>query len=274
MNNGTNVSSRNNTPLWSVVYRRAINADGSLLFPERLDKAFLDGQRRSMGSYIFANQYQNEIIPEEDQTFKKHWLRYYNELPEKTYNFGFIDPAISEADTADYTGFVVISVDCDQNWYVRYAHRERLNPSHLINAAFDLCDQFSLMSLGVEDVAYQRAILYFAHEEMKRRNRRIPITGVRRGPTKTKEMRILGLVPRFEFGTLLLKQGLHDLELELLEFPRGSHDDIIDSLASLETIVNYPQKARAHNVPPTPNDPGYERWYIENKLKGARDNDY
>lgn len=258
--------------LWSVVYKRAICEDGSLLFPERLTKEFLDGQRRSMGSYIFANQYQNEIIPEEDQTFKKHWLRYYSEIPERVHNFGFIDPAISEADTADYTGFVVIAADSDQNWYVRYAHRERLNPTQLINAAFDLCDRFGLMTLGVEDVAYQRAILYFAHEEMKRRNHRIPITGIKRGPTKSKEMRILGLVPRFEFGTLLLKQGLHDLELELLEFPRGAHDDIIDSLASLESIVVYPQKARRSNVAPNPNDPGYERWYIENKLKNAAAN--
>lgn len=258
--------------LWSVVYERAIRDDGSLLFPERLTKEFLDGQRRSMGSYIFANQYQNEIIPEEDQTFKKHWLRYYTELPEKLYHFGFIDPAISEADTADYTGFVVISCDSDQNWYVRYAHRERLNPTQLINSAFDLCDRFGLMTLGVEDVAYQRAILYYAHEEMKRRNRRIPITGIKRGPTKSKEMRILGLVPRFEFGTLLLKQGLHDLELELLEFPRGSHDDIIDSLASLESIVVYPQKARPSHVAPAANHPDYERWYIQNKLKSSASN--
>lgn len=223
-----------------------------------------------MGSYIYANQYQNEIIPEEDQTFKKHWLRYYTELPERVHSFGFIDPAISEADTADYTGITVISVDTDQNWYVRYAIRERMNPTEIINRAFELCDWFQIQTLGVEDVAFQRAIIHFAHEEMKRRNRRIPVTGVKRGADRTKEMRILGLVPRFEFGTCLLKQGLHDLERELLEFPRGAHDDVIDSLASLESIVVYPQKARATRDNPNPNDPGYESWYIRNKLKASQ----
>jgi predicted phage terminase large subunit-like protein len=254
---------------WSVVYKRAINDDGSLLFPERLTKEFLEAQRRSMGSYLFANQYQNQIIPAEDQTFKPHWLRYASEIPDRVHSFGFIDPAISEADTADYTGFVVISVDCDQNWYVRHAQRERLNPSALIDKAFQLCDHFNLMTLGVEDVAFQRAILHFAYEEMKRRNKRIPITGVKRGSDKTKEMRILGLVPRFEFGSLFLTQGLHDLEMEIAEFPRGAHDDILDSLASLESIVVYPQKIRKTNAPPHPNDPGYESWYIRNKLAGA-----
>lgn len=253
---------------WSCVYRKAIQDDGSLFFPERLTKEFLDAQRRSMGSYLFANQYLNLIIPEEDQTFKRHWLKYYSHLPDNIKNFGFIDPAISEADTADYTGFVVVAMDPDQNWYVRYAARERLNPSALIDKAFALCEKFNLVSLGIEDVAFQKAIIHFAHEEMKRRNKRIPITGVKRGTDKTKEMRILGLVPRFEFGTIYLAQGLQDLELELLEFPRGAHDDMIDSLASLESIIHYPQKAKVFNGQPQPNDPGYESWYIRNKLQG------
>lgn len=255
---------------WSVVYQRAINDDGSLFFPERLTHEFLAAQRRSMGSYLFANQYQNEIIPEEDQTFKRVWLRTYDQLPERTHNFGFIDPAISEADTADFTGFVVISVDCEQNWFVRYAERVKCNPSETINRAFDLCERYKLMMLGVEEVAFQRAILHFAHEEMKRRNKRIPITGVKRGPEKSKEMRILGLVPRFEFATVFLQHGLYDLEKELLEFPRGSHDDIIDALASLETIVSYPQKVKPKNVQPHPNDPGYESWYIRNLLNRSQ----
>ena len=252
---------------WSVVYKKAINDDGSLLFPERLTHEFLDKARRTMGSYLFANQYQNEIIPEDEQTFKKTWLKYFVQIPERVHRFGFIDPAISEADTADYTGIVVIAVDCEQNWYVEFAERKRLNPSQLIARAFDVCERFSLQTLGVEDVAFQRAILHFTHEEMKRRGKRIPITGVKRGTDKTKETRILGLVPRFEWGTCFLKQGLHDLELELAEFPRGSHDDLLDALSSLEEIVHYPSKVRSANVSPSPNSPEYESWYIKQLYK-------
>ncbi len=254
---------------WSVVYKKAVQDDGTLLFPERLSKEFLEKARRTMGSYLFANQYQNEIIPAEDQTFKPHWNRYFEATPTNLYHFGFIDPAISEADTADYTGIVVIAVDCEQNWYVRYAMRMRLNPSALIDLAFRLCDQFQLKSLGVEDVAFQRALVHFAHEEMKRRGKHIPIQGVKRGPTQSKEARILGLVPRFEWGTLFLSRGLHDLELELAEFPRGAHDDVIDALASLDAIVYYPQKPRSSDVPPAPNSPDYEKWYIRDLLKRA-----
>ncbi len=254
--------------IWSTVYRKAINDDGSLLFPERLTHEFLDRARRTMGSYLFANQYLNEIIPEEDQIFKREWIRYYSEIPLVVNHFAFIDPAISEADTADYTGIVVIAVDCEQNWYVKHAHRERINPTELIERAFKIQEKFNCVSIGVEDVAFQRAILHFAHEEMKRRNSRIPITGVKRGTDRTKEMRILSLVPRFEWGSLLLSQGLLDLEQELAEFPRGAHDDLIDSLSSLETIVSYPTKTRSNpNAIPSPNDPAYESWYIKQLYK-------
>lgn len=257
-------------PDWSVVYCKAVQDDGSLLFPERLTQEFLDKARRTMGSYIYANQYQNEIIPEGDQTFQKSWNKYFTQLPEKYLTFVFVDPAISQADTADFTGFVVVSVDQEQNWFVRYASRQKINPSEIIEQCFKLNKQFSPISIGIEDVAFQKSLIHFGFEEMKRRNIKIPITGVKRGTDKTKEMRILSLVPRFEWGTCLLAQGLHDLELELAQFPRGAHDDLLDALASINDIVYYPQKQRSRDVKPHPNDPGYESWYIKNKLNSRR----
>ena len=253
---------------WDCVYKKAIQDDGTLFFPERLTEDFLERAKRTMGSFLFSNQYQNEIIPDDEQTFKKHWVRFYAALPDLLHTFAFIDPAISQADTADYTGICVVSVDCLRNWYVRYAVRQRLNPTQLIDLCFRLCDQYpGLRTIGIEDVAFQRAIIHFAQEEMRRRNRHIPITGVKRGPDITKEMRILSLVPRFEWGTLFLTQGMHDLELELGQFPRGAHDDVLDALSSIENVVFYPEKRRSSNEAPAPNSPDYERWYIQQLVK-------
>lgn len=247
---------------WSVVYKKAIQPDGSLLFPERLTKEFLDNARRTMGSYIFANQYQNEIIPDGEQTFKKHWIRYFDRLPHLYHTFCFVDPAISEASSADFTGVSVVSVDPEKNWYVRLSQRYKLNPSQLIELLFRLADEFKPQLIGIEEVAFQRAITHFAHEEMKRRNKYIPVTGVKIGHDKTKEMRILSLVPRFEFGSLFLSNACKDLELELAQFPRGSHDDCLDSISQAQEIVYYPTEQRRQDVAPNPNDPRYESWYI------------
>lgn len=218
-----------------------------------------------MGPYLFANQYQNEVIPEGMQTFKKHWNRFFHVLPSTLNTFAFVDPAISEADTADYTGIVVVSVDKDQTWYVRLAKRYRLNPTQLIDMFFKIHERFKCHTIGVENVAFQRAIVHFAHEEMKRRGKMIPVTGVNLGTDRTKEMRILSLVPRFEMGSILLTEGLEDLQRELDEFPRGSHDDVLDALSGLESIVHYPIERKIINEP-SPQDPNYEKWYIQNVL--------
>lgn len=253
-------------PNWSVIYEPAVREDGTLFFPERLTNEFLLSVRKSMGSYIFANQYQNEIIPEGEQTFKKAWLRYYLDFPELIHTFAFIDPAISEEETADYTALVVVSTDAQQNWYVRHASRQRINPSQIIELAFKVHEKYNPMVIGIEDVAFQRALVHFGWEEMKRRTTYIPVQGVKRSPVKTKHMRIMSLVPRFEWGSLFLSQGMHDLELELSQFPRGAHDDVIDSLASIADIATYPEPLRRSNEAPSPHHPDYESWYRKNVL--------
>ena len=253
---------------WAICYKRAIQDDGSLLFPERLSKEFLDNARRTMGSYLFANQYQNEIIPDGETPFKKEWIKYYDAIPSHVHTFCFIDPAISQADTADFTACVVVSVDTEKNWYVRSATRHKVTPSQIVNLVFRLQEKFAPMCIGIEDVAYQKALLYMIDEEMRRRGTIAPVRGIHPGTSKTKEMRIMGLVPRFEWGHIYMNRGLHDFELEYAQFPRSAHDDLLDALAYIEQICVYPEKEKfTIEEPHSPSDPRYESWYIHNRHK-------
>ena len=111
---------------WACAYDRAIRDDGSLLFPAKLSKEFLDRQRKIQGSYIFAHQYNNEIIPGDDQDFKKEWLKYYTELPRLKHTFAMIDPAISLDQAACFTAFCVVDVDVENNWFLKAARRVRI----------------------------------------------------------------------------------------------------------------------------------------------------
>jgi len=252
---------------WSVVYKRAIEKDGTLLFPERLSAEFLASARRTMGSYMYANQYQNEVIPDDEKTFRPEWIRHYKEIPSDTYRFGFIDPAIGQKNHHDYTGVCVVDVDSDGTWYLRLANRYRITPTEIVKKMFDLCETFKLQALGVEIVAYQEALMYILAEEMNRRKVVLPVKGITRRSI-SKETRVLGLVPRFEWGKLLVAQGLTDFEDEYSTFPRGAHDDILDSLASIEDVVFYPEKKEVTiEKPNSATDPGYERWYISQLSK-------
>lgn len=256
---------------WGVFYEKAIREDGTLFFPKRLSQEFLDSQRRILGSYIFANQYQNEIIPLEDRVLKPEWLRHYQSIPEKVTTFAFIDPAISQADTADFTGVAIVHCDVNQNWYLRLAERKKLTPTEIVSLVFSIQEQFKCDAIGIEIVAYQKALLYMIQEESLRRGKHPPVKGIHPGTDKTKETRIMGLVPRFEWGRIFINRGMHDFEKEYLEFPRSSHDDILDSLSQIEQIAFYPERETKSDEQPNiagfadPNASTYEQWY-RNKL--------
>lgn len=224
-----------------------------------------------MGSYIFSNQYLNEIIPPELQTFKQEWFKYYSKIPDNINTFIFVDPALSEHDGSDYTGVVVACVDSNGEWYIPFARRYRVTPTKLIDLLFTLNQQFNPNIIGIEEVSYQKSLLYFLDEEMRRRNTILPVKGIMPPNNKAKELRIQSLVPRFEWGHICLTQGLNDLEMELLKFPRGSHDDLIDALASIEYIYFKPDnKEKLLEKPISANDPEYEKWFIQ-QLANGRD---
>lgn len=258
--------------IWDIVLERAIQKDGTLFFPERLTKDFLLNVRKSMGSYIFANQYQNDVVPDEDKKFRKEWIRYYKNVPERTNNFGFIDPAISRKDGSDWTALVVVSIDPDGHWYVRLAQRGKLSPSEIVSLAFNAVEKWNLQIIGVEDIAYQRALLYMIEDEGKKRGMVLPAKGIGLGDSRHKDTRILGLVPRFEWGRISLPEGLYDLENELNFFPRGSKD-IIDALARIEQIAYAPEREKKTHEAPSQINPAYESWYIRDLIRKSNDPD-
>ena len=247
---------------WDVVYKKALEPDGSLLFPEKLTRSFLEKAQLTMGSYFFANQYLNEVIPSDKATFKYEWFQYYDSLPKNKFTFCIIDPALSEQVESDYTGVVIFDVDSDGVRYVHYAKRLRMTPTELVEFVFEVNRIYHPMTIGIEQVAYQKALLYFLEQEMRRRATTLPIAAVKPDVNKSKEARILGLVPWIEWGRMKFAQGLHDLELELTTFPRASHDDIIDALAYGDQISITPPKEDTNVKPTSQSSPEYERWYI------------
>jgi hypothetical protein len=257
---------------WAVAYDKARRDDGSLLFPKKLSDDFLKRQRKIQGSYIFAHQYQNEIIPGDDQDFKKEWLVYYDDLPKIKNTFAMVDPAISLDQAACYTALTIIDVDVNNMWYLKVAKRLKITATQTVKLIFDVQDLYGCTLIGIETVAYQQALMHFIQDEMRKRKRTIPIHGVNRGPEKSKNMRIRSLVPRFEWAGIQVKRGLTDFEDEYNKFPRGSYVDILDALSSIEEFSFPPEPEKKFSKQPAPNHPDYERWFIQNQLaKGKND---
>ena len=258
---------------WVVVYNSAINPDGSLYFPERLDESELLKKRKELGSYEYTNQYLNQVIPPEDQLFKEAWLKKYNQIPENVNWFAAIDPAISMSDNSDFTALVVVAVDESANWYLHTARRFRVTPTEIIDLIFKIHEHFKPKAVAVEAVAFQKMIIHVAIEEMKKRNVWVNLAEVKHGAERSKEQRISGLVPRFEFGNILINVGLDDFEEEYLTFPSGLHDDLLDALEMIQEIAYKPQSRRKiDDRPRSPTD--HEHRAIRERAFGKKRSSY
>lgn len=187
-----------------------------------------------------------QAIAGETQTFRREYFRYYspNEVPRILKNsnvFITVDLAISEKETADFTAICVVAVDEGNNWYVLDVIYGRFNPSETIERVFWAVKKYKPLEVGIEKVQYQAALSHFLEKEMRRRNLFFTITELK--ASKQKEIRIKALEPRFKAGLVHfpdIADWLTELESELLMFPRGKHDDLIDALAYMEQIARPP----------------------------------
>lgn len=220
------------------------------IWPQKFTLQELQARLREEGWSHFSAQYLNNPVPEEDANFKRRWFSYFERelMQGKILNkFMAIDPAISLEKSADYTGMVVIGEDEYGYIYVLDIVRARLSPSDIINEIFRLREKWSLIDIGIEEIAFQRALSYSLRDDSRFKEHPFHITELK-PRERSKDQRIKGLQPLYENGRIL-HDKLHPntiyLEDELTRFPHGSHDDIIDAFSyTLDFIFPAKQKVQ------------------------------
>lgn len=224
--------------LWEVVEFPAIaekdekyRKKEEALWPKRYSLNALNEIKGDIGSYEWSALYQQNPIDEESQEFKKDWFknRDENEVDKlNTRNFLTIDTAISQKASADFTGICDNSVDRENFWNLK-AWRVKISPKELIDLLFNLHAKRSYEKIGIEKGIYFSAIKPFLDDEQRKRNKFLPIVELDH-QERAKEVRIRGLIPRYESGSVF-HIDCGDLEEEALRFPKGVHDDVLDATA-------------------------------------------
>lgn len=240
-----------------VFHRGVYKADGSPVWPEKFPLEVVQRIRTRMesdpksGRAMFVAQYLNQVIDEEHASFKRAKMRFFSpgEEPKGMAVSIAVDPAISEKQSADRTAFTVRGLDMQNQWWIlETIARRGMTPTEIVEMLFELYAKYSVNhsvdAIGVEAQAYQKSLIFSLQDEMRKRN--VFFNLVELGNWRTsKELRIKGLIPRFDQGALLIrKPGTGDdseiLVDELLRFPKSAHDDAIDSVSfhlSLDIIA-------------------------------------
>jgi hypothetical protein len=250
---------------WTVVKFPAIatedelfRKEGEPLWSEKYDLNALHNIREDIGLSNWASLYQQTPILSENQEFKEDDFRYVSltEVDAKeTRNFLTIDTAISKKASSDYTGIVINYVDRENKWNIR-TYKMKLDPPELINLIFHLHDENAFEKIGIEKTIFLDVFQYILNDEMRKRGIFLPIVELEHKQV-SKETRIRGLLPRYNSHSIFhIGKDCAQLEEELLTFPRGIHDDVLDALAYQLQIA----------IPPEPKQFDYESKIQANRL--------
>jgi len=223
-----------------VINIPVFNVDWSTIRPERFPVEFIEEKRKVSWERDFQALYMWNPLDLEGWSFTRDMFRTYDitKIRDNTWNINnnikivsFIDPAISTKQTADYTAIVTIGIDVRNNdIYILDIYHAQVEPDDIIDNLFRIVWQYNPCRVGIEVVQYQKMLALEIQKQMRIRNMFFVLDEVR--PMWEKEARIKSVLQaRYSNKTVYHSLICNELEYELLKFPSGKNDDIIDALS-------------------------------------------
>jgi predicted phage terminase large subunit-like protein len=228
-----------------------------------------------MGPLTFAQEMQNEPIDDEARIFKNAWIYGTTEKPntyslteketlwkvehptnselgtwqktELTKVLMAVDPAISEKTTADYFAMFVIGVDKAGEIWELDVFRDKIADIDLqVDKILEFNKQWHPDKINIESVAYQAGLARAVQKKAASNQQHAPVWAVT--PDKDKFRRAVIHSANFAGNLVHLRTDhpLFDaLVAELLAFPKGQNDDMLDAYmhATEELVKRYQARA-------------------------------
>jgi len=202
---------------------------GKALWPDRFSFEKLDVLRKTYGNVSFMMQYQNEYISDEESPIKYDWVQAAvngYKTPEPPYKKYMGVDLASKGEEADYFTISIIAVK-DGIAYCIDGFRGHISMHRQFQVIKSYVEKHNPIKIGIESAAQQKMITDQFIEE----NPTLPIIEIKSSIVNDRMSRVMRLSVLFETGRILLNPSLLQWTDELISFPRGSHDDTIDSLS-------------------------------------------
>lgn len=224
-----------------ATHEEKFRKEGEALWPAKFDLEKLERTKKTLGPYKWSALYQQNPVDAESQEFKREWVK-HRPLEEikrlSTRNWLTIDPASAMRGDSDNIGATLNMVDRENKWNLM-TWKLRMNAMELINFLFFVYEEYGFEKVGIEVGAYKDVIKPFLDAEMRKRNIFFDVIELQHNQI-AKVLRIRGLVPYYSSGSVYHIEGMaKDLEEEMWRFPKGVHDDVLDS-AAYQTQIAVP----------------------------------
>ncbi len=215
---------------WPILPKNLVKyykENGGLLDPRRLNRAVLKDYQIVLGTFGYAGQFGQQPVPEGGGIFKKDWLKFYERLPGKFERIvQSWDTAFKTGEDNDFSAGTVWGETRNKEYYLLEVLRGKWMFTELEAKIQEFYQRWRPVAVLVEDKASGQSII----QNLKSRTS-LPIIPIK-DTQKGKEARASAISPLFEAGKVYLPKDapwLANYISELTKFPRGKHDDQVDS---------------------------------------------
>jgi predicted phage terminase large subunit-like protein len=214
------------TPYGVLTYNRA---KGDPLSPGLESAKVLDVLERAMGMDNFSAQYQQSPVPPGGGMIKSIWFPRFdpNNPPKFEYLLHSWDTAVKATELSDYSVCTVWGV-AGQHLYLLYVYRKRVLYPELRSAVVALARSYPANRILIEDKSSGSTLIQDLQNEGVHQ-----VTEYK--PKGDKVMRLHAHTSRMEQGLVHLPPDtvhwMPDLLKEFVTFPKGKHDDQVDSVS-------------------------------------------
>lgn len=236
-------------PEWTSMVFSAIDKDGDPLWADNMTLADIEKKKQSYALAgklsSFYMEYMSLLRSDDSSKFKESYFIIDPFVREELVTIAqVIDPAISEEDKADFCSIGVVGMsERGRIGVLDTWAKVGATPREQVDMFFEMSARNNVILHGVESVAYQKALVHLIREEMFRKGRYFEIQCITHGRT-AKDERILGILqPRYANSYIIHARKFPELELQLLDYPRGKKD-LPDVVAMAITLLD-PYAAQA-----------------------------
>lgn len=211
---------------------------GEPLWPEWQSAEALSLERARKGLREWAALYQQEPTPEGGLYFEREWLVLAEAPPRQELRIiGSSDYAVTEGG-GDYTVHWIGGIDNQGRLHLLDLYRKQADAADWVDALKSMVLTWKPVAWAEEEATIMKSVGPF----MERRFKDPPRAFVRRVPFKPvtdKPTRARTLQAMMADGKVVVdpaKPWLADFVAEMMSFPAGTHDDMIDGLAILAQL--------------------------------------